>query len=454
VVRKQPKSVKLSQIYLDLENPRHEPQTTESDAIQLLILGEDVRALAKHIVEVGTTSPLDMMALVPHPKVKGRYVTAEGNRRLCALKLLADPDKATRDIDKRYFRKLQQESEEPITEVLAVLFDSMEEARPWVELRHDAPAGVGTKKWDAPEKARFNKQGKGDNPNARALELIDYARMHGLLPEEDISSLVITTLTRFLSTPDVRSALGLTSSKGLEINVPTEEFERAVIKFLKDSIEVGSKVNSRANADERKQYAEALRADGYSPTVRGLPAHIPRSNATNSPSSNKPPDQESTPPNSQQAPSKKRNLRDRDKDKYVVPSGFVSRIDDPVFGRLLRELRNIDAEEYAFSATYLFRSLLEQLSILFLKKHNIQPVPSNLHQKLGKVADTLEAHGFTSKGMRGLRKMASDADSSYSPDTIGNFVHGGQIPTRVYVIKAWDSFQPIMLELVRQLEKK
>lgn len=82
LVRK-PKSVKLSQIYLDLENPEREPQTTESDAIQLLIQG-DVRALAKHIVEVGTTSPLDMMALVPHPKVKGRFVTAEGNRRLCA----------------------------------------------------------------------------------------------------------------------------------------------------------------------------------------------------------------------------------------------------------------------------------------------------------------------------------------------------------------------------------
>ena len=56
--------------------------------------------------------------------------------------------------------------------------------------------------------------------------------------------------------------------------------------------------------------------------------------------------------------------------------------------------------------------------------------------------------------MSALRKMASDQHHTYSPDTIGNFVHGGQIPTRVYVIKAWDSFQPIMLELVGQLEKK
>lgn len=452
-MRKQPKSVKLSQIYLDLENPRHEPQTTESDAIQLLIQGEDVRALAKHIVEVGATSPLDMMALVPHQKVKGRYITAEGNRRLCALKLLADPDKATKDVDRRYFRKLQQEIEEPITEVLAVLFESMEEARPWVELRHDAPAGVGTKKWDALEKARFNKQGKGDNPNARALELIDYARMHRLLPEDELSSLVITTLTRFLSTPDVRSALGLTSAKGLEINVPTEEFERVLIKFLKDSIEVGSKVNSRANADIRKEYAEGLRSDGFAPTTRGVGPHVPRSDGGSSPSA-KPNAQESATPNPASTPSQKRGLRNRDNDKYVVPSGFVSRVDDPVFSRLLRELRNLDAENFSFSATYLFRSLLEQVAILFLKKHNIQPMPSNLNLKLGKVAEKLAAQGYNGKGMSGLRKMASDQHHTYSPDTIGNFVHGGQIPTRVYVIKAWDSFQPIMLELVGQLEKK
>lgn len=452
-MRQQPKSVKIRNIYLDLENPRHEAQATESDAIQLLIQGEDVRALAKHIVEVGTTSPLDMMALVPHQKAKGRYITAEGNRRLCALKLLADPDKASKDVDKRYFRKLQQEIEEPITEILAVLFESMEEARPWVELRHDAPAGVGTKKWDAEEKARFNKQGKGDNPNTRALELIDYARMHRLLSEDELSSLVITTLTRFLSTPDVRSALGLTSAKGLEINVPTEEFDRALIKFLKDSIEVGSKVNSRANADERKQYAEGLRSDGYAPTTRGVDAYVPRS-AGDSSADTKPPVETPISPSAAPASAKKKGLRNRDNDKYVVPSGFVSRVDDPVFSRLLRELKNLDAEEFAFSATYLFRSLLEQIAILFMKKHNIQPIPENLHLKLGKVADHLVAQEFAGKGMSGLRKMASDVNSKYSPDTIGNFVHGGQIPNRVYVIRAWDSFQPIMLELVKQLEKK
>ena len=56
--------------------------------------------------------------------------------------------------------------------------------------------------------------------------------------------------------------------------------------------------------------------------------------------------------------------------------------------------------------------------------------------------------------MTALRKMSTDIDSRYSPDTIGNFVHGGQIPTRVYVIRAWDTFEPTMTEIVRQLTWK
>ena len=158
-----PQIIKLRQIYIDLNNPRHDPQESEHDAIQLLIAKEDIRALAKHIAEIGSTSPLDLMAVIPHAKVKDGFTAAEGNRRLCALKLLADPDKAAKVIDKRYFEKLKQQmGASTIAEVQAVTFASMDTARQWVELRHDAPAGVGTKKWDAEEKARFNKQGKAN----------------------------------------------------------------------------------------------------------------------------------------------------------------------------------------------------------------------------------------------------------------------------------------------------
>ena len=93
-MKKAPDLVKLNQIYLDLNNPRHDPLDSEQDAIAHLVANSNIKVLAKHISEIGSTSPLELMALVPNPKVKNGYITAEGNRRLCALKLLNDPDKA------------------------------------------------------------------------------------------------------------------------------------------------------------------------------------------------------------------------------------------------------------------------------------------------------------------------------------------------------------------------
>lgn len=443
------KQVSVSNIYLDLNNYRHEPLNSEPIAIAHLLAEQDVLPLARHIASKGRTSPLELMALVPHPKVKNAFITAEGNRRLCALKLLQDPDKADTEAHKAIFRELQSTLHAPIDAVAAIIFPDMESANPWVELRHDAPPGVGTKRWESADRARFNReQGRGNTPNQLALALLEYAKARQLLPDADLTRLrgQITTLTRFLSTPDVRSALGIASNRELLINASTEEFERAATQFLRDALASDSKVNSRTSSPMRKTYSEDFRARGYSPDTRTPDARAPGAD---------------TPPAPAQAPISQRgstptvrNRRNRDNDKFVIPGGYVARVDDAVFQRLFRELRQVDAEAFSFSATYLLRALIERAAHLFIHKHNIQPVPEALHTKLQRVAEKLKEQGFKGKGMTALRKMSTDIDSRYSPDTIGNFVHGGQIPTRVYVIRAWDTFEPTMTEIVRQLTAK
>lgn len=74
-----------------------------------------------------------------------------------------------------------------------------------------------------------------------------------------------------------------------------------------------------------------------------------------------------------------------------------------------------------------------------------------MHLKLAKAHEKLQAQSYAGEGLPALRKMSSDVDSRYSPDTIGLFVHGGAIPTRIYAIKTWDTFEPILVEMTRQL---
>lgn len=433
---KTPQPVKLTSIYLDLDNPRHKPLGSQMDAIHHLIEHEDVRPLAKHIAQVGSTSPLDLMALVPHPTVKGGYITAEGNRRLCALKLLLDPDKAASDKDKRYFRSLQQSMGTPIKELLTVVFPDMETARPWVELRHEGPqGGIGTKQWDSQQKARFNLQGKADNPNALALTAMDYARSHALLPAKDLDKLSITTLTRFLGTPDLRSALGIADSRELLINVPADEFKRALTKFLSDSLAEKSPVSSRANAKDRKDYAEGLRTGGFSPTTRGLPPSAPGSQATAA--------QTAAAKSGSQA-STTRDNQHPDKRKYIIPSSFGVRIRDKTLKHLYDELKNIEAPKFSFCAVYLLRSVLEKSTTLYLKGKKIAP-KKDLHEKISQLAEQLATEGMADRELKILRTMSKNGrDDPNSPDTLGHYIHGGAIPHKTYAFRYWDNIEHIM----------
>src|SRR4051794_5770659 len=89
-------AVAVGRIFLALENPRHEPFETEAQVIDYLCEKEDVYPLARDIAKHGL-NPLERLALIELKKrQKGsgpaNYYAAEGNRRICALKLLDDPE--------------------------------------------------------------------------------------------------------------------------------------------------------------------------------------------------------------------------------------------------------------------------------------------------------------------------------------------------------------------------
>lgn len=440
--------IKIENIFLDLNNPRYVEQQSESDAIEYLIANEDIKPLAKNIAEIGSISPLELMALVPHPKAKNSYVTAEGNRRLCALKLLIDPDKAKNKKDKEYFNKLKSGMKSKIAEIPAIIFKSFDLARPWVELRHDPQTGVGTKKWNTEQIGRFNQGGRADSPNATAISLIDYAKAHKLISDDILQNIQITTLTRFLSTPDVRSAIGLASPKGIQINVEDKDFNAALTKFLEDAADPIGSISSRANVEARRLYAENLRKGGFSPKNRGVAIHVPGMQINTQKST-------TLTPTSQKQKSRGRNAKSRDQDKRVIPSGFISKVKDPTFSRIFKELKELDVENFPFAGIYLLRTLIEQASTLYLKKLKVPIKPQDkLNSKLQIISKELSATGFIGIGLRALNKMASDMNSAYSPDTMGNFVHGGSPPNRVYIIKAWDNFEPTLVEILKEIEPK
>lgn len=437
------KEIDVSRIYLANENPRHDPIENEPEIIQHLIAHENVKPLARHIANAGHTSPLERIAVIEHPKIKNAFIAAEGNRRVCAIKLLADPDKADTEANKKYFRSLSELMANSPGKLEAVVFSNMKTARPWMSLRHEGEqGGVGTKPWNPKQTARFNAQGGNpQNPNIQASLLIDYARKQKLLSPKELDSISITTMTRYLSNPVFRDTIGLKDSKTLAITVPTDEFNRVVARFLTDILDPHSGVNSRTKIEDRKQYVNKLRSEGVVPTTRGLDPL----DATTAPR----PKKGDSSQTGKHATSQRDN-RSPDDRIHVIPVKFTAHIKDTILKRVYDELKKLDAEKFPFAATFLLRAVIEQIATLFLSQNGTNK--EELHTKLACVADLLQKQGLTSRQLKFLRTMSSDKDNRYSPNTMGHFVHGGAIPTHNNAIKMWDSLEPIIDILLKQLK--
>ena len=248
----------LDRIFLHLQNPRHETCETQTEVIEWMCRNEEVSQLARDIAQNGL-SPLDQFGVIRDHETEGddaTYIAAEGNRRLCALKLLVDPDLAPSG--KRAQFEKYAENWSPITELPCVIFEDQEDLDLWLKRRHHGKMnGVGQKEWNAEQKSRHI----GSNSrNQVALAFLDYAEKEKLISAEDRNGR-LTTVQRFLSNPVMRDTLGLESDPdNVKRNRTKEDFNLLATQFINDMLAEDPKVNSRQNKAKIIAYAQDLGA--------------------------------------------------------------------------------------------------------------------------------------------------------------------------------------------------
>lgn len=415
--------ISLSKLLLDNENPRHDPIDNEPEIIAQLVRAERVLPLARSIASRKATSPFDNIGVLPHPTRRGYYVVSEGNRRVCALKLLRDPMKAPTTALKRTFAELKEEAGRLPEKVHVAVLRDEADADYWKALRHQGEqGGIGARAWSVNGKARHAaKTGAAGNANLVAIELLEYAQKSKLITAEEREAVSPTTITRYLSSPLVRDAIGLASSKELLSKAPQDEFNAAVTVFLQDAIPRDGEeapVNSRTNSKQREDYAAEFRRKGHAVKTRLAKAVAPRAKAT---------------------AGGQKNNRAADKRPHVVPPEFKAHIRNSVLKRIFDELRDIDPK-YSFAAGYLLRAFIEQLAHQYATDNGLGTT-GQMHQVIGRCATRLEKGGAIEKVLKPLRVMESDKHSRLAPDTLGAWVHGSEIPTPAELKRRWDSLQ-------------
>lgn len=262
--------VEVDRIFLDQENPRHKPYETQSEVIEYLCNHESILSLARDIVSNGL-NPIEQFALIPDDNADDgatTYVVAEGNRRICALKLLHDPDLAPSKLRNGF---AQAATGWPgIGPLPCVAFDDRPDVDLWLTRIHDGEqGGIGRRKWSADQSARHS----GSDKDKVALKVLDYAEKKGLISADERKG-TLTTVSRYVTKAPVQAALGIDASdlSKIRLTKPEGDFDTLLGKFLGDL--ASGHVNSRAKgADTFKAYGrelDAVNVPGKGAVVPGL----------------------------------------------------------------------------------------------------------------------------------------------------------------------------------------
>lgn len=247
------KRVAVLDLLLNRENPRHVPKTGQPEIIKYLLANEEVYNLARHISANGV-NPLEVSAVFPDED--GNLVVAEGNRRICAAQLLADPDKAP-EADRARFRALRAKGVD-VSHVTVMEFPDYATAQPWLQVLHDGEQdGVGRRRWKPEQKSRAT---TNKSTNALAVALTDYAERQQILTGEARQKLLLSTVTRYLANPGVRRAMGLshssTTDQAVVISTDSDRFNRILSDFY-DGV-TSRRLHSRSKTRDWNEYAKHL----------------------------------------------------------------------------------------------------------------------------------------------------------------------------------------------------
>ncbi|GAJ30714.1 ParB/Srx family N-terminal domain-containing protein [Acidomonas methanolica] len=455
---------------LDLKNPRILQATSQREALQKIIDDQDLKLvlLAESIVKNGL-NPMDRFLVVPSEDETGKYTVIEGNRRFAAIKILQNPTVLTglnvrTSVQKRL-------------EALALDFDvktlepldcfevpAREDGAMWIQQRHTGEnQGRGIVDWNGVARARF----RGSDP---ALQALDFVLKHGELQEDQQAEIEnnfpITTLDRLLSTPDVRSIVGIEITGGkLLTGLPFDEVMKPLSRMVRDLASNIINVTKLKLQPQMVAYAKGLGTDlpdlsQLSDTIVPVEDLVPPPVGGSTSSDNPPPNGgteskggKTTGSGTSSSPKKPRATAR----KTLVPRGSSLNVANPKIAEIAKELRTLPLANYPHAISVLLRVFLELSVDQYLTHHGIAlriktpggpTIDKKLQKKVAEAIDNMVSSGVPTRELDGIRKGISDKHNPLHIDTLHNYIHNAfYSPTERDLTVAWDNAQPFFERL-------
>ncbi len=464
-------SIKLSNLYLDLHNPRYEEQKSQSDALNTIANEQKGKLLVllKDILENGL-NPSDIPIVMPDPTRGNGYVVLEGNRRAAALKLFKKPSILTNVTIRQKYIKLHNEyKSKAIRNLDCLIVNSREEANLWIERKHEGEMnGAGTVRWDNVQKSRFlsNKTGK----DSKAVQLIDFMKAASEGDKkfsDELQKVSATNLERLMSTPDVRSALGLEYNNGeyssrLEWNeiqkglkavvkrLSQNDFNVRAIYHKEDRMKFMNAIPVNELPDKSKKAESIWKLKNFSPANQSfktdIKGKIEKANEENSKKT------EGQPP--QERPTTRTSF---------LPETLMLSIPNERSNRIYSEMKQMSHLILPNACAVMMRVFLELSVDSYLEEFHLlrngavsaSKDSRDLKQKTNEVIHHLSQNKYLDDAKaKGMKTEINNDSSQYGIATMNAYVHNVDFnPIPNTLMLSWDNMEPFITALWKAINE-
>lgn len=458
------KMIKLTSLFVNTENYRFEPLSSQKEAIDKMVedQGDKLYSLVDDIVTNGL-SPVDLIVVTPNED-SNKYIVLEGNRRITSLKLLNNPalieDKYT-SLRKK-FQKLQKEKTNAISElknITCAVFDTPTEADIWIKRKHSGELnGIGTVTWNAQQKQRFEERTEGKS--SIPLQIISLLKSQEDVSDtikDSLSKLNITNLQRLMSDPYVREHLGLEINNGTLVSkVKVSEVVKGLIKVVTDILNPEFKVSEIYNREKRKQYIDKFGTDPKLDLSNEASEQWSVQDIVN--------DTKQVSINSETQEIKRANNKKTNNRGGLVPKNLILHINNPKINKIFEELKHVQVKICPNASSVLLRVFLELSVDAYLEKYDL--VRNNaitacssgesLQGKVGKVLNHMTQLGTMSNDLsKGIRSEINDKNSVLSIESLNAYVHNEFFyPKADNLLTGWDNIESFFIQLWESINNK
>jgi hypothetical protein len=431
--------VEVSLLQLNPHNDRHGALKNEAASIQWLLENKKnhMRALSQ---DLATTRRLFERPLI-HPD-EGKFIVFDGNRRICCIKLLCEPELAPIEEWVLFFKETtSEEVARAFAKIDCEVESDLETIDETLLRRHTGSQdGVGQSAWDPQGKSFFlQRTGKADAGLGESVERA--LKVEGLIPET--MNLPWSNLERLFSSEPIRKRAGFSFANGVLTYLNDKEKNLQTLKTIVSDL-AGVEPTRRVKLDDlwnnakKGQYLDRLKSEGaLIDSVSILPAPTTEVVAETPRPSSRPKGRAT-------------------KEKHLIVSTdvnpFVQMIGLERAENIWRELQfELEFDRHDNAIGVLMRVLLELATNHYANKHGIMSGQNEpFAARISKVADSMMNRGFFDAKARALIRKFETDKVIVSAHSMHQYVHSADFhPSKSDLKSIWHVIRQIIINSSR-----